>query len=85
MFLGGMFATFTPKTAFIPPMGTIWAKRYVLGTARWIFGLLFTKLRELGYDSYVTIEREIDGAQQDEDVLYAKAFLEKMINEVYGG
>lgn len=49
------------------------------------FRALFTKLRELGYDSYVTIEREIDGAQQDKDVLYAKAFLENTINEVYGG
>lgn len=55
-----------------------------MGTARWIFGRCL-QAAELGYDSYVTIEREIDGAQQDEDVLYAKAFLEKMINEVYGG
>ena len=49
------------------------------------FPALFRKLRELGYDAYVTIEREIDGEQQTEDIRYAKKYLENIINEVYGG
>ena len=44
-----------------------------------------TMLKELGYDSYVTIEREISGEQQDEDIRHAKVYLETIINEVYGG
>ena len=33
------------------------------------FRAVFTKLHELGYNSYVTIEREIDGPQQLTDIL----------------
>ncbi len=73
------------KDGFYPTNGHDLGQEVRLGDGKVDFRALFTKLRELGYDSYVTIEREIDGAQQDEDVLYAKAFLEKMINEVYGG
>ena len=42
-------------------------------------------LHELGYDSYVTIEREISGEQQEADIRYAKEYLESIVNEVYGG
>ena len=73
------------KDGFYPTNGHDLGQEVRLGDGKVDFRALFTKLRELGYDSYVTIEREIDGAQQDEDVLYAKAFLENMINEVYGG
>ncbi|HIZ83981.1 MAG TPA: sugar phosphate isomerase/epimerase [Firmicutes bacterium] len=73
------------KDGFYPTNGHDLGQEVRLGDGKVDFRALFTKLRELGYDSYVTIEREIDGAQQDEDVLYAKAFLENTINEVYGG
>ncbi len=56
-----------------------------LGDGRVDFKALFKKLKELGYDSYVTIEREIDGEQQTEDIRYAKKYLENIINEIYGG
>ena len=46
---------------------------------------MFKKLHELEYDSYVTIEREIEGEQQTEDIRHAKKYLENIINEVYGG
>ena len=73
------------KDGFYPTNGHDLGREVRLGDGKVDFRALFTKLRELGYDSYVTIEREIDGAQQDEDILYAKAFLEKRIHEVYGG
>lgn len=38
------------------------------------FHALLRKLKELGYDSWVTIEREISGEQQEEDIRYAKAY-----------
>lgn len=56
-----------------------------IGEGKVDFHALFIKLRELGYDSYVTIEREIDGAQQLKDILESKVYLEQIINEVYGG
>lgn len=48
------------------------------------FVKLFQKLKALNYDSYVTIEREIDGEEQIADVMYAKKFLEDIISETYG-
>ena len=56
-----------------------------IGDGKVDFKALFKKLKELGYDSFVTIEREIDGEQQTEDIRYAKKYIESIINEVYGG
>ena len=56
-----------------------------IGDGKVDFKALFIKLKELGYDSFVTIEREIDGDQQTKDIRHAKEYLEKIIDEVYGG
>ena len=56
-----------------------------LGEGKVDFPALFRKLKELGYDSHVTIEREIEGDQQTKDIRMAKAYLESIINDVYGG
>ena len=56
-----------------------------LGEGRVDFRALFARLRALGYDSYVTIEREIDGEQQEKDVCHARDVLAAIIDEVYGG
>lgn len=56
-----------------------------LGEGRVDFRELFARLRALGYDSYVTIEREIDGGQQEKDVCHARDVLAAIIDEVYGG
>ena len=47
------------------------------------FKQLFIKLHELGYDSYVTIEREISGDQQLKDILESRDYLNAIIDEVY--
>lgn len=39
-------------------------------------------LKELGYNSYVTIEREIDGDQQTEDIRHAKKYLEDILAQI---
>lgn len=39
-------------------------------------------LHALGYDGYITIEREIEGEQQAKDILAAKAYLEEIIEKV---
>ena len=49
------------------------------------FQLVFKRLREHHYDGYVTIEREISGEQQRQDVEYARHYLQAVINDTYGG
>lgn len=56
-----------------------------IGEGKVDFRALFQKLHELDYDSYVTIEREIDGDQQLIDILESRNYLQKIIDEVYGG
>lgn len=73
------------KDGFYPTNGHDLGREVRLGEGKVDFPALFRKLRELGYDSWVTIEREIDGAQQTEDIRHAKNFLETILAEVYGG
>lgn len=56
-----------------------------IGDGKVDFRALFKRLHELGYDSYVTIEREIDGAQQLADINHARDHLQNIIDEIYGG
>lgn len=72
------------KDGFYPTNGHDLGREVRLGDGKANFPELFKKLHELGYDRYVTIEREIEGDQQNEDILYAKNYLEKIITEVYG-
>ena len=55
-----------------------------IGQGKVDFHALFTKLRELGYDSHVTIEREINGSHQIIDILESREYLQRIINQVYG-
>ncbi len=54
-------------------------KEVPIGQGKVDFPKLFTRLKELDYRGPVTIEREIEGPQQIEDVRKAKAYLEKLI------
>lgn len=56
-----------------------------IGDGKVDFKALFKKLHELQYDAYVTIEREIEGEQQNNDIRHAKKYLGDIIAEVYGG
>ncbi len=80
------------KDGLYPTNGHDLGKEVRIGDGKVDFKALFLKLKELGYDSHVTIERElafesddINYAQQIADIIYAKEYLEKLINEVYGG
>ena len=50
-----------------------------LGKGRVNFPALIARLKELGYDGPITIEREISGEEQVRDILAAKALLETLI------
>ena len=43
------------------------------------FPLFIKRLKEVGYRGPLTIEREIEGTKQTEDVKAAKVYLEKLI------
>lgn len=55
-----------------------------IGQGRVDFRGVFRKLHELGYDSWVTIEREIEGDQRIADILSARDYLQNIIEEIYG-
>lgn len=69
------------KDGVYPNNGKDLGRETKIGQGKVDFRALFKKLKELGYDSYVTIEREIGGEQQLIDVREAKEYLEKMIEE----
>jgi sugar phosphate isomerase/epimerase len=54
-------------------------KEVPIGQGKVDFPRIIQRLKELDYKGAVTIEREISGPQQTEDVKAAKAFLEKLI------
>lgn len=45
------------------------------------FDRFIAKLLSLGYDRFLTIEREISGPQQKLDILKAKQYIEKKLVE----
>lgn len=54
----------------------------LIGTGLVDFEKVFTRLHKLGYTGAVTIEREIEGAQQMEDIRKEKVYLQRIINKV---
>jgi len=54
-------------------------KEVPIGQGKVDFPRIIQRLKQLSYQGAVTIEREISGSQQVEDVKAAKAFLEKLI------
>jgi len=79
------------KDGFYPTNGHDLGKEVRIGDGKVDFKAFFKKLKELGYNSHVTIERELaiesdkEGyGQQIADVIYAKDYLTNIIKEVYG-
>ena len=57
----------------------------LIGTGDVDFLKVFSKLHQLGYSGAITIEREISGPQQIEDVRKEKTYLEGIISQVQSG
>lgn len=74
------------KDGFYPTNGHDLGKEVRLGEGKVDFRALFEKLHELGYDTYVTIEREIEegSPEQLRDILESREYLQNIIDEVYG-
>ncbi len=54
-----------------------------LGDGKVDFRGVLTKLHELGFDRFITIEREITGERQLADINYARDYLQKILDEIY--
>lgn len=70
------------KDGCYPTNGHELGRETRIGEGKVDFVELFRKLRELKYDSFVTIEREISGDQQLRDILESRKYLQRIINEV---
>lgn len=73
------------KDGVYPTNGHDLGKETRIGDGKVDFEAVIKKLHELGYNGYVTIEREISGEQQNTDILYAREYLNKIISDVCGG
>lgn len=71
------------KDGLYPVNGHDLGKETPIGKGKVDFYALFQKLHALGYDSHVTIEREINGEQQLIDILEARTYLQNIIDEIY--
>ena len=73
------------KDGFYPVNGRELGRETKLGTGKVDFKKLIAKLQSLGYDSWITIEREISGEQQIADILESKAYLQSIIDSTKEG
>ena len=67
------------KDGVYPTDGQSLGKEVLVGTGKVNFPEFVKKLREVGYDATLTIEREISGEQQRKDIAVTKEYLEKLI------
>ena len=73
------------KDGTYPTNGKSLGSETRIGDGKVDFRGVFAKLHELGYNGYVTIEREISGEQQTADIIHAREYLTNIITEIYGG
>ena len=82
--LGDKVRNMHAKDGLYPTNGHELGKETRIGDGKVDFRGVLQKLHDLGYDSHITIEREIHGDQQLEDIRYAKQYLQNLIDEIYG-
>lgn len=68
-----------PKDGLYPTDPKNLGKEVPIGRGKVDFPRLIARLKQLGYDGVLNIEREISGPQQIEDIKKAKVYLEKLI------
>lgn len=70
------------KDGFYPTNGRELGLETRIGDGKVDFRGVISGLHKLGYDSHITIEREISGDQQIADIRHAKKYLQDIIDEV---
>lgn len=66
------------KDAVYPVDGRKLGRQTPLGEGKVNFPEFIKKLKSIGYDGHITIEREIEGEQQEKDILAGKAMIEAL-------
>ena len=79
--LGKYVAGLHAKDGLFPTDPTKLGEEVPIGHGKANFPVLIKRLKELNYTGPVTIEREISGPQQLEDIRKSKAYLEQLIGE----
>jgi L-ribulose-5-phosphate 3-epimerase len=59
-------------------------KEVAIGKGKVDFRAVFKGLKALNYTNAVTIEREISGPEQTQDIQASKSYLERLLSEAYG-
>lgn len=67
------------KDGCYPTNGYELGEEKPLGQGKVNYPAFIRKLKEIGYDGDITIEREISGEEQKKDILMAKQMLEELI------
>ena len=70
------------KDGLYPVNGHDLGKETPVGEGKVDFAALFRKLKELGYDGAITIEREINGDQQLADILSSREYMNKLLETI---
>lgn len=77
--LGPYIQGFHAKDGLYPTNPKSLGTEVPIGKGKVNFPVLIRKLKEAGYRGPLTIEREIEGPKQTEDILASKTYLEKLI------
>lgn len=67
------------KDGCYPTDGHELGKEMPLGQGKVNYPMFIKRLKEIGYEGDITIEREISGPEQKKDILMAKAMLDKLL------
>ena len=70
------------KDGFYPTNPRELGREVPIGQGKVDFPKIIRKLREMNFKGHITIEREISGPQQVEDILQSKKYLEELIKTV---
>jgi sugar phosphate isomerase/epimerase len=71
------------KDGLFPTDPKVLGTEVAIGKGNVDFPAVFRKLRCVNYQGPITIERETEGAEQREDILRSKLFLEDLIGKIY--
>ena len=80
--LGKYVRSLHAKDGMYPTNPRELGKETPIGEGKVDFPLVIRKLKELNFKGHITIEREISGPRQVEDILKSKKFLENLIKTV---
>lgn len=80
MFVRGIHA----KDGLFPTDPRDFGREVPIGEGEVNFAELFLRLKKVNYTGPITIEREIEGPQQDHDIRQSKLFLERLLRKIYG-